>query len=203
MPVELETDIPCTTDHRCRAIRAGSRPVNERGYNLMPVPKGDRAHRLVGRIWVLAMYWTVLSSFLIIELRPGHYSWIHGLSLFTFGTLSTGLWAALTGRIRLHPGLMTGSYFGLLGAFVGAVAVPVRRASAGGAPAARTRRRRAGLPARGRGRRPACCARGRVEPTASRQWLTYVQSSPCTWVLGNSDRGERADQCVPAAVPAR
>jgi uncharacterized membrane protein len=96
-------------------------------YNLRRRPKGDRTHRRIGRVWVIAMYWTVLSSFAIKELRPGHYSWIHGLSLFTFVTLTIGLWAALTGRVRLHRQFITGSYLGLLGAFVGAVAVPVRQ----------------------------------------------------------------------------
>jgi uncharacterized membrane protein len=96
-------------------------------YNLVRCTRGDRAHRLVGRVWVVAMYWTVLSSFVIKELRPGHFSWIHGLSVFTFGTLSIGLWAGVTGRVRTHRNFMTGSYFGLLGAFVGAVVVPVRR----------------------------------------------------------------------------
>jgi uncharacterized membrane protein len=95
-------------------------------YNLRRRPKGDRTHRMVGRIWVVAMYWTVLSSFLIKEIRPGHFSWIHGLSVFTFGTLSLGLWAALTHRGQLHRRFMIGSYLGLLGAFTGAVAVPVR-----------------------------------------------------------------------------
>jgi uncharacterized membrane protein len=96
-------------------------------YNLRHRPKGDRTHRLVGRVWVVAMYWTVLSSFWIKELHPGHFSWIHGLSVFTFCTLTIGLWAARTGRIEHHRGFMTGSYFGLLGAFAGAVTVPVRR----------------------------------------------------------------------------
>ncbi|MDP9391094.1 MAG: hypothetical protein M3P89_06865 [Actinomycetota bacterium] len=55
--------------------------------------RGDRAHRLVGRVWVVAMYWTVLSSFFIKQLDPGHFSWIHGLSAFTFLTLTLGTWA--------------------------------------------------------------------------------------------------------------
>jgi uncharacterized membrane protein len=96
------------------------------GYNLRHRPKGDRIHRRIGLVWVVAMYWTVLSSFAIKELRPGHYSWIHALSLFTFVTLTIGLWAALTRRVRLHRQFITGSYLGLVGAFVGAVAVPVR-----------------------------------------------------------------------------
>jgi uncharacterized membrane protein len=95
-------------------------------YNLRQRPKGDRRHRLVGRVWMVAMYWTVLSSFAIKELRPGHFSWIHGLSVFTFCTLSIALWAALTHRVELHRRFVTGSYLGLLGAFVGAVVVPVR-----------------------------------------------------------------------------
>lgn len=95
-------------------------------YNLRHRPKGDRTHRRVGRVWMIAMYFTVLSSFLIRELRPGHFSWIHGLSVFTFATLTVGLWAARAGRVRLHRQFITGSYLGLVGAFMGAVVVPVR-----------------------------------------------------------------------------
>jgi len=72
------------------------------------------------------MYWTVLSSFFIRQLDPGHFSWIHGLSAFTFLTLTLGTWAALRGRIGLHRPFMLGSYLGLIGAFLGAVVVPQR-----------------------------------------------------------------------------
>jgi uncharacterized membrane protein len=100
-------------------------------YQLFRRVKGDRRHQIIGAVWVVAMYWTVISSFFIQKLNPGHFSWIHGLSAFTFVTLSIGLWAAITarGRVRrahVHRGFMTGSYLGLLGAFIGAVVVPVR-----------------------------------------------------------------------------
>lgn len=95
-------------------------------YNLLRKSKGDRSHRVVGRVWVAMMYATVLSSFSIRELTPGRFSWIHGLSAFTFITLTIALWAAMTGRIRTHQRFVTGSYLGLVGAFIGAVAVPVR-----------------------------------------------------------------------------
>ena len=49
------------------------------------------------------------------------------VSVFTFFTVSIGLWAARTGRVAAHRSYMTGSYFGILGAFVGVVAVPDRR----------------------------------------------------------------------------
>jgi uncharacterized membrane protein len=96
-------------------------------YNLIRRTKGDRAHRWVGRVWTVAMYWTILSSFAIRELRPGRFSWIHGLSAFTFVTLTIGVWAAMTHRVAVHRNFMTGSYFGLIGAFVGAVVVPARQ----------------------------------------------------------------------------
>jgi len=94
--------------------------------NLVRTPKGDRAHRIIGRVWVVSLYWTVLSSFFIRELNPGRLSWIHGLSVFTFVTLTIGLWAAMTGRVKTHRGFMRGSYLGTVGAFIGAVAVPQR-----------------------------------------------------------------------------
>ena len=96
------------------------------GWQLLRRIRGDRAHRLVGRVWVVAMFWTVLSSFFITDLDPGHFSWIHGLSALTFLTLSLGTWAAIHGRIGLHRHFMRGSYLGLIGAFLGAVAVPQR-----------------------------------------------------------------------------
>ncbi len=96
------------------------------GWQLLRRVRGDRVHRLVGRVWVVAMYWAVLSSFFITDLDPGHFSWIHGLSAFTFLTLSVGTWAAIRGRIELHRHFMRGSYLGLVGAFLGAVVVPQR-----------------------------------------------------------------------------
>jgi uncharacterized membrane protein len=95
-------------------------------YNVLRRTKGDPVHRRIGAVWVVAMYWTVLSSFAIKQLNPGHFSWIHLLSVWTFVTLTIGLTAAITGRARLHRRFITGSYFGLLGAFAGAVAVPSR-----------------------------------------------------------------------------
>jgi len=95
-------------------------------WQLLRRPRGDRVHRRVGRVWIVAMYWTVLSSFFITELEPGRFSWIHGLSALTFVTLTAGTWAAVLGRIGVHQQFMTGSYLGLLGAFGGAVAVPSR-----------------------------------------------------------------------------
>jgi uncharacterized membrane protein len=111
------------------ALHAGAATISMAlgAYNLVRRVKGDRAHRWIGRVWTGAMYWTIFSSFFIQQLRPGRFSWIHGLSVFTLVTLSIGLWGALTHRVQVHRNFMTGSYFGLLGAFVGAVVVPQRK----------------------------------------------------------------------------
>lgn len=94
--------------------------------NLLSRPKGGRVHRIVGRIWVVSMYVVVLTSFGIRTIDGG-FNWLHALSLLTFCTLTAGLLAIRTGNIKAHRGFMTGSYLGLLGAFVGVLAVPSRR----------------------------------------------------------------------------
>lgn len=90
--------------------------------------KGNLFHRRLGMVWMGAMYWTVLSSFWVKQLRPGHFSWIHGLSVWTFFSLTMALWAAKTGRRQLHQQWVVGSYLGLLGAGIAAMAFPVRLA---------------------------------------------------------------------------
>lgn len=94
--------------------------------NLLRRTKGGNLHRVVGRIWVAAMYIVVLTSFGIRTIDGG-FNWLHALSVLTFCTLTVGLWAVRKGNIRAHRSFMTGSYFGLLGAFVGVLVVPSRR----------------------------------------------------------------------------
>ena len=96
------------------------------GYNLWLSHKGDLLHRRIGRIWFVTMYWVAFSSFGIKRLTPGHFSWIHILSLWTIVSLTVALWAAATHRIDSHKYWVAGSYFGLLGAGIAAVAFPVR-----------------------------------------------------------------------------
>ena len=72
--------------------------------------KGDLSHRRIGRIWMVLMYWVVLSSFGITRLNPGHFSWIHGLSVWTFISLTIAWRAARQGDVRRHRGWAVGSY---------------------------------------------------------------------------------------------
>ncbi len=97
------------------------------GAVLLATPgKGNRTHRRLGAAWVAAMYWTVASSFGIRVLEPGGFSWIHGLSGWTFVSVTVALWAGATRRRRVQRGFVVGSYLGLIGAGLGAVAVPTR-----------------------------------------------------------------------------
>ena len=88
--------------------------------------KGSARHRLLGRIWVSAMFITVLSSVYIRELNPGHFSWIHGLSLLTALSLVRAIWAIRQGNVRGHAFAMQGSLVGLVVAGIAAVATPHR-----------------------------------------------------------------------------
>jgi uncharacterized membrane protein len=88
--------------------------------------KGDLLHRRVGRIWMLDMYWVAFSSFWIKRLNPGHFSWIHLLSLWTLVSVTMALLAARRGDLPQHRGWVVGTYAGLLGAGIAAVAFPTR-----------------------------------------------------------------------------
>jgi uncharacterized membrane protein len=97
------------------------------GWQLFFSTKGSEAHRIVGRVWVAAMYYVAVTSFWIQELRPGHLSALHILSTVTIITVPIGLVSAMRGNIASHRGNMTGNWIGLCFAFVFAVAIPERR----------------------------------------------------------------------------
>lgn len=88
--------------------------------------KGDQPHRVLGWVWVCAMAVALITSFGILTIS-GTFGVLHGLSLFTASTITIGVIQARRGWIRSHKAFMIGSYLGLVGAFVGVLAVPTRR----------------------------------------------------------------------------
>jgi uncharacterized membrane protein len=96
------------------------------GYQLFRTPKGDLRHRVVGRVWAAAMLYVAVTSFWIRDLRDGRLSLLHVLSVVTLVSVVLGVASARAGRIEAHKQNMRGAWFGVLGAFVGAVAVPQR-----------------------------------------------------------------------------
>ena len=88
--------------------------------------KGDARHRGLGRVWVVLMLWTAVSSFWIRHLRDGAFSWLHVLSVVTLVTVTLGVLAIRRGDVRGHRGNMVGSWLGSALAMVFALAVPSR-----------------------------------------------------------------------------
>jgi len=97
------------------------------GYQLLRHTKGDRSHRVAGWIWVGGMTFVATSSFAVRELADGRLSLLHVLSAVTLLSLVIGIVAVRRGNITRHRASMRGSWFGLVGAFIGAVVVPDRR----------------------------------------------------------------------------
>jgi len=85
--------------------------------------KGTRLHKVMGRIWVLAMLVAAVSSFWIMEIRKGAGpSFIHLLSAWVLFSLAAAIWHIRHGNVRAHKGYMIGTMMGLAGAGLGALA---------------------------------------------------------------------------------
>lgn len=75
--------------------------------------RGNGRHRMLGRIWSAAMIGTAAASLGIRVVHPGHWSWIHLLSLWVLAYVPRLWWTAAHGRVAAHRrsvrGLVTGA----------------------------------------------------------------------------------------------
>lgn len=76
--------------------------------------RGDRPHRLLGRIWVAAMILTALISFTIREVNDGGFSIIHILSAWTLIQVPLIWWSAHRHQVARHRGSVRGMVLGAL-----------------------------------------------------------------------------------------
>lgn len=78
-------------------------------------PKGTPGHKMIGRIWALAMVTTALSSFFMKSFAPmlGQFGPIHILSVWTLYSLPRAIWYIRQGDVEGHLKTMRGLYFGL------------------------------------------------------------------------------------------
>jgi uncharacterized membrane protein len=92
------------------------------GATVLARRKGTTSHKLLGRIWVGGMVFVALSSFWILDIGRGSFSLIHLLSVWTLVSLALAVWFIRRGNVRAHKGFMVGTFIGLAGAGLGALA---------------------------------------------------------------------------------
>lgn len=86
-------------------------------------PKGTRPHRVLGWTWIVLMSAAALSSFWIFSLRnSAGPSLVHLLSVWTLIALACAIYFIRRGNVRAHRAFMIGTFLGLVGAGLGALA---------------------------------------------------------------------------------
>lgn len=76
--------------------------------------RGDRRHRTLGMVWVVAMLATAVSSFFVRLSNPGGFSFIHLLSIWTLIQVPIIWWSARHQDVVRHRGAVRGMVTGAL-----------------------------------------------------------------------------------------
>lgn len=75
--------------------------------------RGDATHRLLGRVWVAAMFLTAAASFFVRSSNQGHFSFIHLISAYVVLVTPLLWWSARNHQIAAHRrhvrGMVTGA----------------------------------------------------------------------------------------------
>ncbi len=88
------------------------------GAYVLAARKGTPRHKLLGKIWLLLMAVSAISSFFIHTIRVwGDFSPIHLLSIWVLIASVLAIYTARKGWVRVHRGFVSGMY---LGGIVGA-----------------------------------------------------------------------------------
>lgn len=91
---------------------------------ILALPKGQAAHRWLGRMAAGALVLSALTSF-GIQAR-GHVSWLHILSVVTLVNVGWAVWAIRQGRVAAHQRAMLAGAGGLFIAGLFATFAPGR-----------------------------------------------------------------------------
>ena len=88
-------------------------PALPLGAYILLLRKGDRPHKLLGRVWAFMMMTAALSSFGLHGMT-GHLSWIHILSIVTIVSIPRAVIQVIRGNVAGHRRTMTLVYVGLI-----------------------------------------------------------------------------------------
>ena len=91
------------------------------GVLIMARAKGTASHRMLGRAWVALMSIAAVSSFWLTGLSDG-LSVIHVLSVWTLIAMALAICFIRKGDVKHHKRFMIGTFLGLAGAGIGALA---------------------------------------------------------------------------------
>ena len=75
-------------------------------------PRGDRLHRALGWTWAVALFLSAALSIGVTAINPGHWSYIHLLSLFTMGQVPFIVLAARRHDWKRHRSAVRGMVTG-------------------------------------------------------------------------------------------
>lgn len=99
-------------------------------FQILRPTKGDPPHKAIGRIWVGLMLYVALGSWLFGGYDSPVDIFLRVLAVWTTFSVIMAVVQARRGRIDRHRGFMVGTYLGLIGAFIGVLAVHTRRVPA-------------------------------------------------------------------------
>lgn len=99
-------------------------------FQILRPTKGDPPHKAIGRIWVGLMLFVALGSWLFGGYNSAIDIFLRALAVWTTFSVTMAVIEARRGRIDRHRAYMVGTYLGLIGAFVGVLAVRTRRVPA-------------------------------------------------------------------------
>lgn len=82
------------------------------GYVLL-ARKGTARHKLLGRIWMILMVLTAISTLFIHQIRLwGDFSPIHILSVVVIVSCASAIWQIRRGNVRAHKTALISAYIG-------------------------------------------------------------------------------------------
>ncbi len=76
--------------------------------------RGDRYHRVLGWVWAVALFGTAFISLFVKVINPGHFSYIHLLSLLTIVQVPLIVWYARRHQVKRHRQAVRGMVIGAL-----------------------------------------------------------------------------------------